>query len=1202
MKRFTNATIIPYHFKTINEFSDIHHLIATGVTKGHSINKYSWVADLLFKHAANLAINPHIGYLAFISDNDIMRQEYGNVTRLHVSYPFLSRYGNAILPNDYYELSSKQYLKIGQKFAEWDVIEYLNVSDFDSNVTGAELEFSVNHGYYRSPSFYNQGYKYDMDYDSPSVYKYYDKYVWAQPNLIKAPGLVSTYILRELGFELEMSDFMADLIGQGFVVVDDALTNGAEIKRIMDYKIMVDNPKFHYVDSPANEWVLQLDISAGTNKYIPYIGFVQCFDNEWVFLDPFNVLASQSSIKFYPEIAQNGLLEPAKAIVNWGVQFLKQVTKIGTAVFNSGIHLDKADDQSRIVFNICRHMTTWDGELDFHEIKKRDPDTTLVLEGVDIDTERNRRHAAVVMTEPYFTTKPIANGQTVKMSFINWQGKPIQYEIIDDFIDNPAMYLKIKAPIAIIRELDSYLKTEEYNTDIINTLIIREPKSEYTHFNNSAEFYENFGSSTQQVLFRQEFCLDDLVGGIVGTGHHKEFWISPIGPQDAQYNNDRMKVSGIGYGTKTRVSSEGMPISAFDEYMYIYCTNYTPISAPPPDDITETPIPNDAIELIDDTDIVSKVVQYERFRPMVKWPGINGYIKILERNPHFKVTRAPDGEYEVIYNVEFPYCPGSFNERVSMNFSDTHPFLANQILYKADYINAGSWACDTAETEKRYDNTNLRYSPYANDGFNLHQLFKMVDTADDYNIVDNYVLRYMDYIITTEHSKSYNEVIRYPSHLVWNVLQPELISLVKPQYDDYRKYGTYQAALAEQKFYGETRLPYVSTDLKLISLADNRQWNFDKNRFISYIGRENPALVCEMDVSTLFKDFTSYQKLHGSVPDVKRWLYGYFTGFAHTIASASNGTRSELTGPSATPVISTQNAKSDITIEIWDSQSDIGNDQTGNWRPLSVLSSDSEKVSGDLIVDNLYILDDPGTGLDNPVQEFGDVWSMIISYADFTLNLFKFPAGIVGLFLYQSNLVLANLNENKNYHIIYIEPYTHPTVPEIETYKMYIRYDSGVGNLFIPDITVLDPDNTPPDGWTGGVLSIHKPKKLLSKASHFNFSTNVPSPTVVTEFITRYIDIKTEEGTNDIPDMARYVNSDNKVFFRIRVRKFNDYPSNYINEDTSDIQYLGIVTDEWDNFPWGNDITKDAGFSWAKIAIAERIKKFGLTYFKCASK
>jgi len=72
-----------------------------------------------------------------------------------------------------------------------------------------------------------------------------------------------------------------------------------------------------------------------------------------------------------------------------------------------------------------------------------------------------------------------------------------------------------------------------------------------------------------------------------------------------------------------------------------------------------------------------------------------------ERNKHFKITRAKDGDYIIIYNIEFPFCPGSFKERVTMNFSETHPFLLNQVLYKADYINAGSWACDTAESEKQ---------------------------------------------------------------------------------------------------------------------------------------------------------------------------------------------------------------------------------------------------------------------------------------------------------------------------------------------------------------------------------------------------------------------------------------------------------------------------------------------------------------------
>jgi len=1229
MKRFTNSNQTTYHHKTITDFSDVNHLIATGVAKGCSSNKFSWVADFLFKHATNLSVNPHIGYIGFVGDRNIMEQEYGNVTKLYTQYPFLSEYNRDILPKHYYELATRQYFKIGQKFSEYDTIQYVNVSRFydadDFNrVLSYEIDtqYTVNHGYYRSPAFYAQGYKLDM---AGEDIVYYDKYLWAHAWKIKDVPNTSTpsYKVDERNFEIELLDYLNDLYSNdAYDIVNSYPTD--HISRIFDYKVHIDNPEFHYFHTDLPEWEINNNkINAGTDKYYPYIGIVQCFDEDWQFSSPYNTGESFSpgNFKFYPEITQNGVLESAKTIVNWGrPTFVSpggpRVRSFrGAAICNTGTHLGQPDDQSRISYNICKHMTEWDDNIDRFVVQKTDPDLNTLIRGIDVDTERNRRYSAVVTTEPYFTVKPISNGQIVNVSFVNYRNLPIQFTTYTDILDNPAMYLKIKAPMPVIKELDRYLRRTDKNTDIINTLVIKNPRSTVVNnlFHNSDEWYSDFRGVDSTLLYRQEFCLDDLIGiigGIDGTqGNHKEFYIIPFGPQINKYSDDKMKVCGAGFICKTTINNSGAiqptTLDSGDEFINLYCTNYSHINAPVPGDSNFDPIENDSIQLITNSNIVTQVKENEDFKPVIKWPGINGYIKILERNPHFKISRSSDGDYEIVYNVEFPFCPGSFIERQGMNFNSDHPTRPVQILYKADYINAGSWASSKVGGISRYDSTNDRYAPYGNDSFNPHQVFRQTLVANEFlNIGGGIFSQYVDTTSTLNRSQFHNEIILYPDHLVWEQMDYRLLSLIKPlgkntDLDfDFRYHGMYNLSVIEDRVtVGEFDIPYFSSDLKILSLADNRQWNFDKDKFISFIGRENPAYIFEMDVSVLFEDFKKYQLKYGSIPDVKRWLYGYFSGFAHMVAISPDGgsTKSETTIEEELPPLSTQEAQSNIIIEIFDHESDVGNGYGGNWRPLSVISSDSAKVAGELVIDNLFIWNEDGIMGDDPDNEFGDIYKFLISHAG--INPLGFPEDFnIDLLDGKSNLVLSDTYHNKNYHIVNIEYFTD--IAGVDIFLVWARPIASGDTLFTEDVTVFDPANWP----NSGPLAIYKPKKQLSKSSNFNLSTSIPSLSNVEEFATRYIDIQSEEGTDGIPDVQRYVN-ERKIFFRVRVCKYSDYPINYINEDESNIQYLGDISGgETVNFPWQDIASFDTVFNWGRINIRERLRKFGTTYFKCASK
>ena len=110
-------------------------------------------------------------------------------------------------------------------------------------------------------------------------------------------------------------------------------------------------------------------------------------------------------------------------------------------------------------------------------------------------------------------------------------------------------------------------------------------------------------------------------------------------------------------------------------------------------------------------------------------------------------------------------------------------------------------------------------------------------------------------------------------------------------------------------------------------------------------------------------------------------------------------------------------------------------------------------------------------------------------------------------------------------------------------------------------------------------------------------------------FLTKFIDTKTTGTTGDPSDSERFL-VDDKIYFRVRIHKGKKYPSSYEGEDSSEIPYLGENVSNTSipdrsklNFPWYDDswVIENA-FDWAKIKTEETIRKFGLNYFKCASK
>lgn len=114
--------------------------------------------------------------------------------------------------------------------------------------------------------------------------------------------------------------------------------------------------------------------------------------------------------------------------------------------------------------------------------------------------------------------------------------------------------------------------------------------------------------------------------------------------------------------------------------------------------------------------------------------------------------------------------------------------------------------------------------------------------------------------------------------------------------------------------------------MRLFVLYRNDKWRYDRDKFESVSGRENPSYIFEIDVETMLLDFSDKFKDYPTLPDVKRWFTAYCRGFAH-IASEDYTTK-------------VPEPDSELVLEIWDIV-------TGNWRSITPSKNDDIVIEPD---------------------------------------------------------------------------------------------------------------------------------------------------------------------------------------------------------------------------------------------------------------
>ena len=124
---FTNYKKPNKYKETIEQFGDMNRPMFFGLVRNFISERFKWVAQFLFKNRNNTQTNKHRCFIAFYSDVEMLKNEYGNVAEIEFN-PALYGYERPKLGRFPYEMTSRQYRTLGVEYVEFDKIEYIDPS------------------------------------------------------------------------------------------------------------------------------------------------------------------------------------------------------------------------------------------------------------------------------------------------------------------------------------------------------------------------------------------------------------------------------------------------------------------------------------------------------------------------------------------------------------------------------------------------------------------------------------------------------------------------------------------------------------------------------------------------------------------------------------------------------------------------------------------------------------------------------------------------------------------------------------------------------------------------------------------------------------------------------------------------------------------------------------------------------------------
>lgn len=673
------------------------------------------------------------------------------------------------------------------------------------------------------------------------------------------------------------------------------LIDGSFVNRVIDYKVQADSRNYYYFKD-SNEWVAYHTLNEESyygNRFYPILGAVSCYDQNDEEIHP-------TDIMFYPECIKDGVFEGAKVIIKWASN------QSGKVCFNPGFSNDESQDQSRLILPVSRYNWT------------QTSDKMVCTVGLD----RERRATAQNIIEPFMTVDAIDNGSIVEYKFVSHVPS-----IVTDNNLKPFYYgnIRIRADKRFFINLDKVLNNESnVNTDILNTIIVGS--------NTLADIADiNFGGSLPSVIGRSNL--------ITPNG-----WSNIYDPFVYSTNKICLDLSSIpstvsGYGnleTDKYISGNEMAIVnagyVYDEdAQYKHQMKYYTCGISPSPLFLEWIFSETSIY-----DVTKKIDRYEIMKPLIKAPGLDGYLKIVSKSKTHPLVAVEGGKFECEYVLEFPCCPGSTtirsgdgdNDIVNM-FDNSDEYRLGQIFYPQSIVKAGGF----------YEEPNERTS------FNIDQSFTTTVLAENG-------------FSSTTHRRTKgggeNELgaITYPTNEIYRNVVPNRLDSLANGYE-------IEVLKKDDATSGRPRV-----DMKLFVLYRNDKWRYDRDKFESVSGRENPSYIFEIDVETMLLDFSDKFKDYPTLPDVKRWFTAYCRGFAH-IASEDYTTK-------------VPEPDSELVLEIWDIV-------TGNWRSITPSKNDDTVFTGNVYINEYRTFKFGGETVvssSSKIKKYFDLKAVLAKYID----------------------------------------------------------------------------------------------------------------------------------------------------------------------------------------------------------------------------
>ena len=123
-----------------------------------SSNPYRWQATTRFKVRNNFQTNKHMGWVCFYSDIEMMLNRFGNCDGFCMNNFFRTN-PRPMTAQRRYELSTDQYKNVGQEYAEFDLIEYVDENGvITRTLDHTDSSIQIFHDLGDAPVFVTSGY------------------------------------------------------------------------------------------------------------------------------------------------------------------------------------------------------------------------------------------------------------------------------------------------------------------------------------------------------------------------------------------------------------------------------------------------------------------------------------------------------------------------------------------------------------------------------------------------------------------------------------------------------------------------------------------------------------------------------------------------------------------------------------------------------------------------------------------------------------------------------------------------------------------------------------------------------------------------------------------------------------------------------------------------------------------------------------